>query len=151
MGKGASRRAGVWAGEKSGIINSRLVGDDSWRLQPADTVQPECAWVLVKDAERICRQDPPRAHKELSFQLPRSPSGRSGKRPEGFGGLGLCNHALQEARCSSYIHPVEDRSCICVRLHESEQHEKIGGVYRPTRKYPVGGPFECCELRQHVG
>ena len=44
-------------------------------LEAAETVLPECGQTLVKDADRIRRQDPPRAHYQLSFQLPRSPSG----------------------------------------------------------------------------
>jgi hypothetical protein len=50
-----------------------LIGDHPWRLEAAETVLPERGRVLVKDTNRIWRQDPPRAHKHLSFQLPRSP------------------------------------------------------------------------------
>lgn len=44
----------------AGIMDSRLVGDHPRPLQPTDTVLPEYGRVLVKDAERICRQDSPR-------------------------------------------------------------------------------------------
>ena len=81
---------------------------------------------LVKDAERIRRQDSPRPHKHLSFQSPRSPCGKSGKGPEGFGRFGLRNDAFQDLRCAPHIDPVEDRSCVCWRLLESEQQEKPG-------------------------
>ena len=78
----------------AGIMDSRLVGDDSGCRQPINTVLPECGRIIVKDAGRIRRQDPPRPHKHLSFQLPRSPSGKSGKGPEGFGRFGPRNDAF---------------------------------------------------------
>ena len=37
----------------AGFINSLLVGDYPGRRQAAETVQPECGRVLVKDADRI--------------------------------------------------------------------------------------------------
>ncbi len=76
---------------------SSLIGDDPGRLEAAETVSPECGRVYVKDAERIRRQERPRPLEHFISQLPRSPPGKSGKSPEGFGRFGLFNDAFQDA------------------------------------------------------
>jgi len=120
---------------------SSLIRDHPGRLKAAETITPECSRVLVKDAGRIRRQDPPGPQKHLRLQLPRSPCGKSGKGPEGFGRLGLCNDAFKNSGHTPQIDPVEDRSCVRWRLLESEQQEKSGRPYRPTCKQPVAGPL----------
>jgi hypothetical protein len=128
-----------------------LIRDHPGCLEATDTILPEYGRISVKHTDRIRWQDPPRAHKQLSFQLLGSPSGRSGKGSEGFGGFGLCNDVLQGARRPPHIDPIEDRPCISWRLLESEQQEKTALFNRPTRKHTIPGPLEHRELRQRFG
>src|SRR5262245_23723855 len=124
-----------------------LIGDDPERLEAAETVQPECGRILVKDAERIWQQGCPCPLEHLIFQLPWGPPGKSGKSPEGFGRFGLRNDAFQDVRCAPDIDPVEDRSHVRCRLFESREEEKTRWLDWSTLKQPVGGPLEHSDVR----
>ena len=49
VGKGASRRAGVGRVRRADFINSLLIGDHPWPLQPPHAILPERLRILVED------------------------------------------------------------------------------------------------------
>src|SRR5262249_38622917 len=121
------------------------------RLKPANTVLPECGWVLVKDFARIRRQDRPGPLVHFRFQLPGSPPRKSGICPESFCRFGLRNNAFHDPKVASHINPIKDRSKTYRRLSKSDQQEKAGWFDRPSSKQPMCGPLERSEIRQCLG